>query len=66
MRMGTIPSPQRSEQAKRFGVMQVTLKLISCEADALYKAGLQLGELMLKNGNREVRPPLYFSGRGRR
>lgn len=37
-----------------FGVSAVMLKLLSCENSALYLAGLQLGEMLLKGGNARV------------
>ena len=49
----------RQEMLLRFGAVPVVLKLISCETDVLYRAGLELGELLVRGGNRPVQEEMY-------
>ena len=49
----------RQTALNNFGVSGVVLRLVSCETNELYKAGLELGVMMLKEGCRPVQHSVH-------
>ena len=50
---------KRQNALSRFGACAVVIRLVSCEDPDLYKAGLELGKQMLRDGNVMVQQTLY-------
>lgn len=50
---------KRQDVFRGFGACAVVIRLVSCEHPELYKAGLELGKQMVRNGNARVQQKFY-------